>query len=143
MVCFCTVAKLLHYYTYSIFLLPSFVFNLATSITVPGSTSRWCFSSRLFYESPVLAVWRRGLTLLSCRRRAESRSPDRHHHPQTHPGKDNASPAPNRSAQTAATPRQSFRPPPPREQRDVGLHRDDNHVSSICQTRTPEKAAGA
>lgn len=38
-------------------------------------------------------MWGRDLTLLSCRRRAESRSPDRHHHLQTHPDKDVASPA--------------------------------------------------
>lgn len=33
------------------------------------------------------------MTLLSCRRGAESRSPDRHHHPQTHPDKDIGPPA--------------------------------------------------
>lgn len=112
-----------------------------------------------FYESPLLAVWRRGLTLLSCRRRAESRSPDRHHHPQTHPGKDIGSPAPNQSAEARGAKhplcflpdsKAEVLPPPPTpplltpgEQRDVGLHGDDHHVSSIRQTRTPEKAAGA
>lgn len=78
--------------------------------------------------------------------------------PQTHPGKDIGSPAPNQSAQAAApapllfylTRRQEVLPPPPplprlprESSEDVGVHGDDNHVSSICQTRTPEKAAGA
>lgn len=54
---------------------------------------------------------------------------------------------PNRSAQAAAT-GPTFtglegRSRPEGEQRDVGLHGDDNHVSSIRQTRAPEKAAGA